>query len=128
MIRRDLLRLSTLVPALAWGGDNPVWLRVRNAGTEVFEHIWLGLPQRGTSVDLGPVQPGQTSRWHAFPAVLAHYRKTRIQLAHRQLIHVTDRSFPQGHPTLEPGRYTLAYSLAAGGLHLTVIPEDPSAT
>jgi len=125
MMRRTLLRLlPVLAPGLAHAQDHPtVWLRVRNHSQEVFEHVWQGLPRTRSNVDLGPLRPGQTSRWHAVPATLAHYRKTRIQLAQRQLTDVTDTSFPQGRATLEPGRYTFAYTLEGDALRLTVIPE-----
>ena len=104
-------------------GSDQVWLRVRNSSQEAFTHVWQGLPQQGTDVDLGPLLPGDTSRWHALPATLAHYRKTRIQIGQRQFTHVTDTSFPQGRATLEPGRYTFAYTLEGDALRLTVIPE-----
>lgn len=105
-----------------------VWLRVRNDSTTVFEHVWQGWPQRGTDVDLGPLQPGQTSRWHAFPAELPHYRKTRIQLPERQLTDVVDRALPGGRSTLAPGFYTLAYTLEGGTvLRLTVLAEEGTA-
>lgn len=125
MMRRTLLRLlPVLAPGLAYAQDHPtVWLRVRNHSQEVFEHVWQGLPRTRSDVDLGPLRPGQTSRWHAVPATLAHYRKTRIQLAQRQLVDVTDTSFPQGRTTLEPGHYTFAYTLEGDALRLTVIPE-----
>ena len=66
-------------------GSAQVWLRIRNSSQEAFTHVWQGLPQQGTDVDLGPLLPGDTSRWHALPATLAHYRKTRIQIGQRQL-------------------------------------------
>ena len=100
-----------------------VWLRVRNQSQEAFTHVWQGLPQQGTDVDLGPLLPGDTSRWHALPATLAHYRKTRIQIGQRQLTHVTDQSFPGGRATLAPGHYTFSYALEGGALRLVVIPE-----
>ncbi|RZJ60395.1 MAG: hypothetical protein EON49_08600 [Acidovorax sp.] len=67
----------------------------------------------------------QTSRWHALPAApAAHYRKTRIQLTQRQIIHVNDGAYPGGRATLSANhRYTLAYALTDRGLALTVIEE-----
>lgn len=107
----------------AQGGK--VWLRVRNDSDTPFGHVWQGWPQRGTDVDLGPLQPGQTSRWHGFPAELPHYRKTRIQLPDRQVTDVIDRAFPAGRKALAPGYYTLAYSGSGSpGLQLRLI-EDP---
>ena len=95
MMRRALLqRLPLLAAALApllrptatrAQGSAHVWLRVRNQSQEAFTHVWQGLPQQRTNVDLGPLLPGDTSRWHALPATLAHYRKTRIQIGQRQL-------------------------------------------
>lgn len=130
MMRRTLLRLlPVLAPGLAHAQDHPtVWLRVRNHSQEVFEHVWQGLPRTLSNVDLGPLRPGQTSRWHAVPATLAHYRKTRIQRAQRQLVHVTDTSFPNGQATLAPGRYTFAYTLEEDALRLTLIPEAETTT
>lgn len=84
-----------------------MWLRVRNHSQEAFTHVWQGLPQQGTDVDLGPLLPGDTSRWHALPATLAHYRKTRLQIGQRQFTHVADTSFPGGRATLAPGHYTV---------------------
>lgn len=104
-------------------GNAKVWLRVRNSSQEAFTHVWQGLPQQGTDVDLGPLLPGDTSRWHALPATLAHYRKTRIQIGQRQLTHVTDQSFPGGQATLAPGHYTFTYTLEGGALRLTVAAE-----
>ncbi len=101
-----------------------VWLRVRNDSSTPFEHVWQGWPQRGTDVDLGPLQPRQTSRWHGFPAELPHYRKTRIQLPDRQMTDVIDRAFPAGRKALAPGYYTLAYSGSSStGLQLRLIEE-----
>ena len=137
MMRRTWLqRLPLLAAALApllrptgarAQGAAQVWLRVRNQSQEAFTHVWQGLPQQGTDVDLGPLLPGDTSRWHALPATLAHYRKTRIQIGQRQLTHVTDQSFPGGHATLAPGHYTFTYTLEGGALRLTVAAE-PSAS
>ena len=104
-----------------------VWLRVRNQSQEAFTHVWQGLPQQGTDVDLGPLLPGDTSRWHALPATLAHYRKTRIQIGQRQLTHVTDQSFPGGQAMLAPGHYTFSYTLEGDTLQLAVIPEAGTA-
>ena len=133
MMRRALLqRLPLLAAALApllgptatrAQGNAKVWLRVRNSSQEAFTHVWQGLPQQGTDVDLGPLLPGDTSRWHALPATLAHYRKTRIQIGQRQLTHVTDQSFPGGRATLAPGHYTVSYTFESGALRLVVIPE-----
>ena len=133
MMRRALLqRLPLLAAALApllrptatrAQGSAQVWLRVRNQSQEAFTHVWQGLPQQGTDVDLGPLLPGDTSRWHALPATLAHYRKTRIQIGQRQLTHVTDQSFPGGQATLAPGHYTFSYALEGGALRLTVTAE-----
>lgn len=107
----------------AHGGK--VWLRVRNDSGIPFGHVWQGWPQRGTDVDLGPLQPGQTSRWHGFPTELPHYRKTRIQLPDRQVTDVIDRAFAAGRKALAPGYYTLAYSGSGSpGLQLRLI-EDP---
>ena len=133
MMRRALLqRLPLLAAALApllgptatrAQGNAKVWLRVRNQSQEAFTHVWQGLPQQGTDVDLGPLLPGDTSRWHALPATLAHYRKTRIQIGQRQLTHVTDQSFPGGKAMLAPGHYTFSYTLEGGALQLTVTAE-----
>lgn len=122
MMRRTLLQLGLWAPAWTRAGE-PVWLRIRNDSRETFEHVWQGWPERGTSVDLGPLAPGQASRWQAFPAALPHYRKTRVQLADRQLVHVTDTAFPHGQATLAPGRYTFAYTLEGAALRLTVTEE-----
>lgn len=108
-------------------GGAQVWLRVRNSSQEAFTHVWQGLPQQGTDVDLGPLLPGDTSRWHALPATLAHYRKTRIQIGQRQFTHVTDQSFPGGRATLAPGHYTFTYTLEGGALRLTVAAESGAA-
>jgi hypothetical protein len=138
-VRRALLQLLHLLPVMpalatlqahAQGpakSQPMVWLRVRNASAEGFEHVWQGLPGTSSDVDLGALQPGQTSRWHALPATLAHYRKTRIQLAERQLVHVTDTSFPQGRSTLPPGHYTYVYTLDGGVPQLTVVAEADGA-
>ena len=133
MMRRTWLqRLPLLAAALApllrptgtrAQGSAPVWLRVRNGSQEAFTHVWQGLPQQGTDVDLGPLLPGETSRWHALPATLAHYRKTRIQIGQSQWAHVTDTAFPGGRSALEPGHYTFTYTLDGGALRLTVTPE-----
>lgn len=124
MMRRTLLqRAGLLVPALAQARE-AVWLRIRNDSPQPFEHVWLGLPRQGTDVDLGPVPPGQTSRWHAFPAAPPHYRKTGVQLAERQLLHVNDTAYPRGHTALAPGRYTFAYRIEGGALRLTVVEES----
>ncbi len=128
MMRRTLLQLAgLLVPALAQARE-AVWLRIRNDSTEPFDHVWMGLPRQGTDVDLGPVAPGQTSRWHAFTAAAPHYRKTGVQLAARQLLHVNDTAYPHGHTALAPGRYTFAYRIEAGALRLTVVKEASGST
>lgn len=128
MMRRTLLQLAgLLVPALAQARE-AVWLRIRNDSTEPFDHVWMGLPRQGTDVDLGPVAPGQTSRWHAFPAAAPHYRKTGVQLAARQLLHVNDTAYPHGHNALAPGRYTFAYRIEGEALQLTVVKEPPEST
>ena len=95
-------------------------LRVRNASSEPFEHVWQGHPQRGTDIDLGPLAPGETSRWHTLPAVLPHYRKTRVQLARRQVTGTL-----QGQALL-PGSYTFVCTLNAhdGGLHVVAISDS----
>lgn len=123
--RRALLAAGFAVmaaPASAQGRAS-VWLRIRNDSAEPFEHAWQGLPTHGTAVDLGPLAPGETSRWHALPAEpAAHYRKTRIQLARRQIIHVNDGAYPHGRTTLAAHhRYTLAYTLTDSGLALAVV-------
>ncbi len=129
MMRRALVRLAPLLALMAAPlparaqEHRQVWLRVRNQSQEAFTHVWQGLPQQGTDVDLGPLLPGETSHWHALPAVLAHYRKTRIQIGQRQLTHVTEPSFPGGHATLAPGHYTFTYTLDGGALQLTVTPD-----
>lgn len=138
MMRRALLqRLPLLAAALApllgptatrAQGNAKVWLRVRNSSQEAFTHVWQGLPQQGTDVDLGPLLPGDTSRWHALPATLAHYRKTRIQIGQRQLTHVTDQSFPGGQATLAPGHYTFSYALEGGALHLSVTAQPSTSS
>lgn len=115
-----------------------VWLRIRNNTDITFTHVWQGAPHRGTEVDFGPLPPGQTSDWRAFPAALPHYRKTAVQLADgRQLIHITTTAFEPGRSELAPGRYTFAYTLdrtahAGGeahhaGLLLRLIDEDTTA-
>ena len=119
MMRRTLLqRVGLLVPALAQARE-AVWLRIRNDSPQPFEHVWLGLPRQGTDVDLGPVPPGQTSRWHAFPAAPPHYRKTRVQLAGR---HVTGVLQDGG---LLPGSYTFVCTIAPhdGGLRVVAVRE-----
>ena len=63
----------------ACAAEPKVHLRIRNSGELAFEHVWQGSPLAGTDHDFGRIEPGQTSRWHAFPAELAHYRKTRLQ-------------------------------------------------
>ena len=70
-------------------------------------------------MDLGPLAPGATSRWHALPAVLPHYRKTRVQLAGR---HVTGVLQDGG---LLPGSYTFVCTIAPhdGGLRVVAVRE-----
>ena len=120
------LGLLLLQPACASG--DPVRLRVRNAGVTTFEHVWQGSPLQGTDVDLGPLGPGQSSRWHAFPAHPSHYRKTAVQLeGGSQLIFVNEVAFPQRKTTLEPGWYTFEYRLDGGRLQLRVIEEGRGA-
>lgn len=128
MMRRRIVQAlpwlaAALAPSLSQARSDKVWLRIRNDSQEAFTHVWQGLPQQGTDVDLGPLLPGDTSRWHALPATLAHYRKTRIQIGQRQLTHVTDQSFPGGQATLAPGHYTFTYTLEGGALRLTVTAE-----
>lgn len=128
MMRRRIVQAlpwlaAALAPSLSQARSDKVWLRIRNNSQEAFTHVWQGLPQQGTDVDLGPLLPGDTSRWHALPATLAHYRKTRIQIGQRQLTHVTDQSFPGGQATLAPGHYTFTYTLEGGALRLAVMAE-----
>lgn len=128
MMRRRIVQAlpwlaAALAPSLSQARSDKVWLRIRNDSQEAFTHVWQGLPQQGTDVDLGPLLPGDTSRWHALPATLAHYRKTRIQIGQRQLTHVTDQSFPGGQATLAPGHYTFTYTLEGGALRLAVMAE-----
>jgi hypothetical protein len=128
MMRRRIVQAlpwlaAALAPSLSQARSDKVWLRIRNDSQEAFTHVWQGLPQQGTDVDLGPLLPGDTSRWHALPATLAHYRKNRIQIGQRQLTHVTDQSFPGGQATLAPGHYTFSYTLQGGALRLTVTAE-----
>ena len=61
--------------------------------------------------------PGATSRWHSLPAVLPHYRKTRVQLPRRQVI----GTLLDG--ALMPGSYTLVCTLEAGGLRVVAVRE-----
>ena len=125
MMRRTLLQLAGLLaPSFAQAHDT-VWLRIRNDSAQPFEQVWLGLPRQGTAVDLGPIAPGQSSRWHAFPAAPPHYRKTRVQLAEHQLGHINDAAYPLGHTALAPGRYTFAYRIEGGALQLRVLKEPP---
>jgi len=116
MMRRAFLALSGLWLTLRAHAANEIRLRIRNDSAEPFEHVWQGWPQRGTDVDLGPLAPGETSRWHALPAVLPHYRKTRVQLARRQVTGVL-----QGG-ALMPGSYTLACMLEKRDGSLRVVP------
>lgn len=116
MMRRIFLALSGLSPTLRAHAANEIRLRIRNDSAETFEHVWQGWPQRGTDVDLGPLAPGETSRWHTLPAVLPHYRKTRVQLARRQITGVL-----QGG-ALMPGSYTLACTLEQRDGSLRVVP------
>ena len=129
---RILFKLA-LIPLLFAQGTRAaaaerVELRIHNAGPEVFEHVWQGLPGAGSDHDFGRIEPGQTSAWHAFPAQLAHYRKTRIQLEEgAQLTAVIDPVRHVGAATLAPGRYTLSYRIEHGAAELSLRPE-PSAT
>lgn len=131
MMRRAVLKGWCLfTPALAPAHDKnkamntqKVWIRIRNKSDETFDHVWQGHPRQGTDMDFGRVEPGQTSRWHAFPAVLPHYRKTRIQLRDRQLTNATDTALPSGRSALDPGYYTFVYTLENGLLRLQVIEE-----
>ena len=117
-MRRSLLALA----GGAWltlraHASQHIRLRVRNASSEPFAHVWQGHPQSGTDIDLGPLAPGETSRWHTLPAVLPHYRKTRVQLARRQVI----GTLLDG--ALMPGSYTLVCTLEAGGLRVVAVRE-----
>ena len=128
-MRRSLLALAGGAwLALRAHARQHIRLRVRNASSEPFAHVWQGHPQSGTDIDLGPLAPGETSRWHTLPAVLPHYRKTRVQLAARQLVHVNDTAYPHGHTALAPGRYTFAYRIEGEALQLTVVKEPPEST
>ena len=118
MMRRAFLALSGLWLTLRAHATSEMRLRVRNDSAEPFEQVWLGWPQRGTAVGLGPLAPGQASGWTTLPAVLPHYRKTRVQLARRQATGVL-----QGG-TLVPGRYTLACTLEGGALQVRAIRES----
>lgn len=117
MMRRTLLTLTGTWFTLRAYASNEIRLRIRNDSAEPFEHIWQGWPRRGTSVDLGPLAPGQTSRWHSLPSVLPHYRKTRVQLAGRQVTGVLLGG------ALVPGTYTFACTLEHGALRVAVIRE-----
>jgi hypothetical protein len=106
----------------ACAAEPKVHLRIRNSGELAFEHVWQGSPLAGTDHDFGRIEPGQTSRWHAFPAELAHYRKTRLQPEQgRQLIDVIDPMRWVGQPELPPGYYTLDYALHPRGLHMNLV-------
>ena len=115
--------VATLLAACAQAREERLQLRIRNSGEIAFEHVWQGLPTAGTDHDFGRIEPGQTSHWHAFPAQLPHYRKTRLQPAQgRQFIDVIEQR-------LLPGRYTLDYALHDGRLRVRVIDEGaPDAT
>lgn len=119
--RRAFVALSGLWLTLRAHAANEIRLRIRNDSAETFEHVWQGSPRHGTDVDLGPLAPGETSRWHALPAVLPHYRKTRVQLARRQVTGVL-----QGG-ALMPGRYTLACTLQPRDGSLRVVPTPEPA-
>lgn len=108
----------------ACAAESRVYLRIRNSGELAFEHVWQGSPLAGSDHDFGRIEPGQTSHWHAFPAALSHYRKTRLQPDQgRQLIDVIDPMRWVGQPALPPGRYTLDYALGPHGLRVRVIGE-----
>ena len=120
-MRRSLLALAGGAwLALRAHARQHIRLRVRNASSEPFAHVWQGHPQSGTDIDLGPLAPGETSRWHTLPAVLPHYRKTRVQLARRQVTGTL-----QGQALL-PGGYTFVCTLNAhdGGLHVVAISDS----
>lgn len=119
-MRRSLLALAGGAwLALRDHARQHIRLRVRNASSQVFEHVWQGHPQSGTDIDLGPLDPGETSRWLTLPAVLPHYRKTRVQLAGR---HVTGVLQDGG---LLPGSYTFVCTIAPhdGGLRVVAVRE-----
>ena len=117
-MRRSLLALAGGAwLALRAHARQHIRLRVRNASSQVFEHVWQGHPQSGTDIDLGPRDPGETSRWLTLPAVLPHYRKTRVQLPRRQVI----GTLLDG--ALMPGSYTLVCTLEAGGLRVVAVRE-----
>lgn len=116
-MRRALLTLAGAWLTLRVHAAQEIRLRIRNASAEPFGHAWQGWPQRGTDVDLGPLAPGETSRWHRLPAVLPHYRKTRVQLARHQVTGVL-----QGQALL-PGSYTFVCTLEGGGLHVVAVRE-----
>lgn len=117
MMWRGLLALSGLLLALHAQAADEIQLRIRNDSGEPFEHVWQGKPQFGTDVDLGPLAPGQTSRWHRLPGDLPHYRKTRVQLATRQLTGVLPGA------ALAPGCYTFVCTLANGALRVMAVRE-----
>ena len=116
-LRRTLLALAGAWITLRAHAAQEIRLRIRNASDQPFEHAWQGWPQRGTGVDLGPLAPGATSRWHRLPAVLPHYRKTRVQLPRRQVI----GTLLDG--ALMPGSYTLVCTLEGGGLRVAAVRE-----
>lgn len=131
-----------LAAALSGGAhaddEAKVWLRIRNSTNVAFAHVWQGAPHLGSAADFGPLIPGRTSDWRAFPAALPHYRKTAVQLADgRQLIHIVTTALGPGRNELAPGRYTFEYTLdhaalARGethhaGLILRVIDEAATA-
>lgn len=116
-LRRSLLALAGVLMTLCAHAAHEIRLRIRNASDQHFEHAWQGWPQRGTGVDLGPLAPGATSRWHGLPAVLPHYRKTRVQLPRRQVV----GTLLEG--ALMPGSYTLVCTLEGGGLRVVAVRE-----
>ena len=60
-MRRSLLALAGGAwLALRAHARQHIRLRVRNASSQVFEHVWQGHPQSGTDIDLGPLDPGVT--------------------------------------------------------------------
>ena len=118
----SLLGACLLFVLGACAAEPKLYLRIRNSGELAFEHVWQGSPRAGSDHDFGRIEPEQTSEWHAFPAVLSHYRKTRLQPDQgRQLIDVIDPMRWVGQAELPPGHYTLDYALHAGGLRMRLV-------
>lgn len=115
---RSLPALYGLLLALHAQAADEIQLRIHNDSGESFEHVWQGKPQLGTDVDLGPLAPGQTSRWHRLPGTQAHYRKTRVQLASRHLTGVLPDA------PLAPGCYTFVCTLEDGALQVVALRES----